>query len=277
MSKLKKTILILLAIIFLPITIVIGGIWGIVYFISARKKLEKDYEKRKPRDIIAATFIILLALGTILGLTNQTPNIESIQITAQSEMDVNEHQNISIVITPENAKTDNIEYIVEDSNILDIEHNSDEITLSSSSEEGTTTVYLKSGDIESNKVEIDVVDKARIAREEAEKKAEEERLAQEAAKKAEEERLAQEAAKKAEEERLAQEAAAKAEAERVAQAQVQQQSNQTQQVTNTEMVWITKTGKKYHRISNCGNSKTSRQVPLSQAEASGLTPCDTCY
>lgn len=251
MSKLKKTILILLAIIFLPITIIVGGIWGIVYFISGRKKLQKDYEKRKIRDIFATAFIILLALGVILRVTNSTPEIESIQITAQSEMDVNEHQNISVIITPENAKTDNIEYIVEDSNILDIEHNSDEITLSSNSEEGTTTVYLKSGDIESNKVEIDVVDKARIAREEAEKKAEEERLAQEAA--------------------------AKAEAERVAQAQVQQQSNQTQQVANTEMVWITKTGKKYHRISNCGNSKTSRQVPLSQAEASGLTPCDTCY
>ncbi len=277
MSKLKKTILILLAIIFLPITIVIGGIWGIVYFISGRKKLQKDYEKRKKLDILAGVLIGFLALEIILGVTNPTPEIESIQITAQSEMDVNEHQNISVIITPENAKTDNIEYIVEDSNILDIEHNSDEITLSSNSEEGTTTVYLKNGDIESNKVEIDVVDKARIAREEAEKKAEEERLAQEAAKKAEEERLAQEAAKKAEEERLAQEAAAKAEAERVAQAQAQQQSSQTQQVANTEMVWITKTGKKYHRISNCGNSKTSRQVPLSQAEASGLTPCDTCY
>lgn len=258
MSKLKKTILILIAIIFLPITIFIGGIWAIIYFISGRKKLKTDYTKRKKLDILASVFIVIFALGVIIRITNPTTPIENIQITAQSEMDINEEQNISVVVTPKNAKFDNIEYIVENSNILNIKNNSDKITLSSNDNEGKTTVYLKSGNIESNKIEINVIDKARIAKEEA-------------AKKAEEERLAQEAAAKAEEERLAQEAAAKAEAERVAQAQ------QIQQVANTPMVWVTSTGKKYHRISNCGNTKSSGQVPLSQAQSSGLSPCNKCY
>ena len=258
MSKLKKTILILIAIIFLPITIFFGGIWAIIYFISGRKKLKTDYTKRKKLDILASVFIVIFALGVIIRITNPTTPIENIQITAQSEMDINEEQNISVVVTPKNAKFDNIEYIVENSNILNIKNNSDKITLSSNDNEGKTTVYLKSGNIESNKIEINVIDKARIAKEEA-------------AKKAEEERLAQEAAAKAEEERLAQEAAAKAEAERVAQAQ------QIQQVANTPMVWVTSTGKKYHRISNCGNTKSSGQVPLSQAQSSGLSPCNKCY
>ena len=271
MSKLKKTILILIAIIFLPITIFIGGIWAIIYFISGRRKLKTDYTKRKKLDILASVFIVIFALGVIIRITNPTTPIENIQITAQSEMDINEEQNISVVVTPKNAKFDNIEYIVENSNILNIKNNSDKITLSSNDNEGKTTVYLKSGNIESNKIEINVIDKARIAKEEAAKKAEEERLAQEAAAKAEEERLAQEAAAKAEEERLAQKAAAKAEAERVAQAQ------QIQQVANTPMVWVTSTGKKYHRISNCGNTKSSGQVPLSQAQSSGLSPCNKCY
>lgn len=43
------------------------------------------------------------------------------------------------------------------------------------------------------------------------------------------------------------------------------------------MVWVTKTGKKYHSISNCGNSKTSYQLPLSDAEARGLGSCKNCH
>lgn len=43
------------------------------------------------------------------------------------------------------------------------------------------------------------------------------------------------------------------------------------------MVWVTKTGKKYHSISNCGNSKTAYQLPLSDAKARGLGPCKNCH
>ena len=43
------------------------------------------------------------------------------------------------------------------------------------------------------------------------------------------------------------------------------------------MVWITKTGKKYHCISKCGNTKSSTQVTLSAAKNKGLTACEKCY
>lgn len=44
-----------------------------------------------------------------------------------------------------------------------------------------------------------------------------------------------------------------------------------------KMVWKTATGKKYHRISKCGNTKSSSQVSLSSAKSAGLTPCSKCY
>jgi len=43
------------------------------------------------------------------------------------------------------------------------------------------------------------------------------------------------------------------------------------------MVWITKTGSKYHSHGNCGNSKYVSQVTRESAEARGLDPCSKCY
>lgn len=44
-----------------------------------------------------------------------------------------------------------------------------------------------------------------------------------------------------------------------------------------EMVWKTATGKKYHRISKCGNTKSSTKVSLKSAKDAGLSPCSKCY
>ena len=43
------------------------------------------------------------------------------------------------------------------------------------------------------------------------------------------------------------------------------------------LVWITASGKRYHSKSNCGRTKSSWQVTLSEARAKGLTPCGNCY
>ena len=44
-------------------------------------------------------------------------------------------------------------------------------------------------------------------------------------------------------------------------------------------VWIPATGKKYHRIPNCGNMNPNRarKVTLSQAKQRGYTACKKCY
>ena len=48
----------------------------------------------------------------------------------------------------------------------------------------------------------------------------------------------------------------------------------TEPVTEPEpveaMVWVTKTGKRYHSIPDCGSTKSATQIPLSQAESRGL-------
>ena len=45
----------------------------------------------------------------------------------------------------------------------------------------------------------------------------------------------------------------------------------------TEMVWITKSGKKYHSHSGCSNMKAPYQVTKENAINSGRGPCSKCY
>lgn len=58
--------------------------------------------------------------------------------------------------------------------------------------------------------------------------------------------------------------------ERFAQASESSAANET-------MVWIPKTGSKYHSNSGCSGMKNPTQVTLSQAESMGYTPCKKCY
>ncbi len=46
-----------------------------------------------------------------------------------------------------------------------------------------------------------------------------------------------------------------------------------------DMVYITVTGKKYHRKNNCGKTNPARTsyIPLSEAESMGYSPCSKCY
>lgn len=45
----------------------------------------------------------------------------------------------------------------------------------------------------------------------------------------------------------------------------------------TAMVWIPKSGKKYHRSSSCSNMKNPSQVTIEKAQSLGYTPCSKCY
>ena len=44
-----------------------------------------------------------------------------------------------------------------------------------------------------------------------------------------------------------------------------------------KQVWITATGKKYHRVSKCGNTKCSKKVSLTEVKRLHLTSCKKCY
>lgn len=75
--------------------------------------------------------------------------------------------------------------------------------------------------------------------------------------------------KKAEEQRLAEEAVAAAEAAAAA------EENANTQTPTAQMVMVTPTGKKYH-THKCGNGNYS-EATLDEALARGLTPCAKCY
>lgn len=44
-------------------------------------------------------------------------------------------------------------------------------------------------------------------------------------------------------------------------------------------VWISATGKKYHRINNCGrmNPDNAKKISLSEAKEKGFSPCTKCF
>ena len=58
---------------------------------------------------------------------------------------------------------------------------------------------------------------------------------------------------------------------------VEQNNSQDDQETYTEMVWIPKTGSKYHRKSSCSNIKNPSQVSKQTAIQRGYGPCKKCY
>lgn len=43
------------------------------------------------------------------------------------------------------------------------------------------------------------------------------------------------------------------------------------------LVWIPRSGTKYHRSQACSNMKSPTEVPLSEAVDRGFTPCKKCY
>lgn len=50
----------------------------------------------------------------------------------------------------------------------------------------------------------------------------------------------------------------------------------TSDVDEGPLVWVPRSGSKYHSKSNCSNMKNPRQVTLSEALSCGFTPCKRC-
>ena len=54
-------------------------------------------------------------------------------------------------------------------------------------------------------------------------------------------------------------------------------SETSKEETKTEMVWVSKTGSKYHSKSSCSNMKNPSQITKETAIARGLKPCSKCH
>ncbi|MBY0756354.1 hypothetical protein K5V21_12935 [Clostridium sardiniense] len=104
-------------------------------------------------------------------------------------------------------------------------------------------------------------------------KAKEEKLAKEQEEKEKKEQAEAEAAKKKQEAEVS---------KSVAPSSNSRNADNTKSSDNKQvgaMVWRTKTGKKYHSTSHCGNTHSAQatEITLSEAQAEGLTPCSKCY
>ena len=117
---------------------------------------------------------------------------------------------------------------------------------------------------------------------EKQKLADEQKAAEEAAakQKAEEEAAAKKAQEEAEAKKAAEDAAAQKAAQEKKAATTSSGSStasKASSTTNSQTVYITKTGKKYHN-EGCSSLKKSKiAISLSEAEAKGYTPCKNCH
>lgn len=237
----------------------------------------KSNWKKTPKIIIS----ILFAFGIISYAFS--PKLEQVTLSANTGQiyDINSQIPIDVSTTPDDYKLQNSSFDVSGGEIIE---DNGEFSFSAS-ESGKYTVMVNVAGVESNELTLSFEDKTAIAKAEAEEKAK-----QEAAKKAEEERIKaeQEAAAKAEAERIAaeqeaarlqaeQEAASQVEAERVraeqeAQAQEQQQAN----VGGT--VYWTPNGEVYHSTSSCPSLSRSKTVLSGSIAESGKSrTCKNCY
>ena len=58
---------------------------------------------------------------------------------------------------------------------------------------------------------------------------------------------------------------------------VQQISSDVSRETNCEIVWIPRTGSKFHKNASCGNMQYRSQTTKQEAERRGYEPCKNCY
>ena len=180
----------------------------------------------------------------------EAPAITSLTLDCKStiQVDLKDTLSIPVEVLEEGADLTQVEFTSSDPAVLTFtaqEDNGALVGVAAPQGEGSAEIYASAGEVKSQIITVTVIDSERIAAEEAAKKAAEE----EAARKAAEEAAAQQAA---------QEAAA------------QQQAQET-------MVWIPKSGSKYHSNPNCSNMSNPTQVPISTAKARGFEPCKKCY
>ena len=245
--------------------------------------------KRRWQIIVAAATIFI----AVMSYLSPAPTITTIQVdgSASAKVDVTETCEVMFAYESPQANTDGISCTSSDESIA--------LTSIKSAEDGmvncvvtplkagSVDIVCQSGDISSAPVNVTVSDRAaeeaaRLAAEQAKKEAEE-KAAREAAEKAAAEQAAKEAAEK--------EAAEKAAAEQAAKAQSSSGSTSASGTvvsggssggssssvsgsrSTGETVYITPSGKRYHRLSTCGG-KNSYAVDIS--DVGSRTPCKKC-
>ena len=246
---------------------------------------------------------ILFIIGASLMPSSTKVAIKTIQISLENqetEYDINQTIPVSISVEPSDADISDLTYISSAGKSDTFTFTDNKIETGTA--EGSYEIYVKCGDIESNKLSITVVDVAarKAAQEQAEletQKQAELEAQEEAQKQAEleaQQKAQEEAQKQAELEahqKAQDETQKQAELEAQQQAQEEAAAAQTQQNTTTYSsdtsdsqqntggtVYWTPNGEVYHSTKDCpslGRSKTILSGSISESGKS--RPCKNCY
>lgn len=238
----------------------IGVGFGMFFIVKySPKSSSRPIYKRKWPFVVS----LFCMLSVLVNLTApDAPEITSLSIDCESaiQLDISETATVPLTVEESNADTASIQFYSSDDSVVTFSAVADgafsgQVTPCG---EGEADISITAGEVQSNVVHVTVIDSARIAAEEAAKKAAEEEAARKAAEEEAARIAAEEAARKAAEEEAAREAAAN-------------------DVPQEPMVWIPVSGSKYHRNPDCSNMNGPTQVPLSTAQARGYEPCKRCY
>ena len=246
---------------------------------------------------------ILFIIGASLMPSSTKVAIKTIQISLENqetEYDINQTIPVSISVEPSDADISDLTYISSAGKSDTFTFTDNKIETGTA--EGSYEIYVKCGDIESNKLSITVVDVAarKAAQEQAEletQKQAELEAQEEVQKQAEleaQQKAQEEAQKQAEleaQQKAQEETQKQAELEAQQQAQEEAAADQTQQNTTTYSsdtsdsqqntggtVYWTPNGEVYHSTKDCpslGRSKTILSGSISESGKS--RPCKNCY
>lgn len=213
----------------------------------------------------------------------EKPEITSLHFEeTELQLDINENKDLTLEIGPENADTQDLQYCTSNEEVAKLEkaeetsgENKINLKLIPASE-GECEVFAKtSKGVESNKIQVKIIDNERIlaeekVRQEAEEKAQQE--AQEQARKAAEE---EQARAKAEQEKKKAAEEAKKTTSSSSSGNKSSSSSKNNNNSHGKQVYRTPHGKRYHFDPDCGG-KNSYQITMGAAISAGLTPCKKC-
>lgn len=205
----------------------------------------------------------------------EKPEITSLHFEeTELQLDINENKDLTLEIGPENADTQDLQYCTSNEEVAKLEkaeetsgENKINLKLIPASE-GECEVFAKtSKGVESNKIQVKIIDNERIL---AEEKAQQE--AQEQARKAAEE---EQARAKAEQEKKKAAEEAKKTTSASSSGNKSSSSSKNNNNSHGRQVYRTPHGKRYHFDPDCGG-KNSYQITMGAAISAGLTPCKKC-
>lgn len=158
-----KPVLLFFGIIFLlAFLLAFGWIAGIVWLVFFRKKINKDPKKQKLITIIVSVLSVFSFIFMVYSFATNKP-LKSITISsdiANQELEVDQDYIIKIKCEPEDANISNFKYNIDGSCASLSKSNTDKMTaILHTTTEGTATISISSGEINSNSLKFTIIDK----------------------------------------------------------------------------------------------------------------------